>query len=770
MIKKVGLAISQFLITHPKRSLFIGLFIVLALIPGLYKLEFDYGHRGYFKADNELILTLDKFEQTFSGDDRVALIVHSEDGIFDVETASFIQMLTDELSLMKDIIRVDSLTNYNYTRSSAADVFIAPFLLPESGDAKDLTQDFLDKRKKVALNDEVLPGYLISRDAKTAMILARLRPSLKQKTDYSESIAQVRSLVREATLDGAHDIYISGNAMVMQSYKEVSNEDTMLMLPLLLGTIIILLFAVFRTPIGVLLPLSVIALSILSTFGFAGYIGVKYNSIVGAIPIVLITIAIADTMHLLTSYYQVLGLHKNNETACHIAFQKNIFATFLTSFSTSIGFISLVGSELLPIAGVGTLGAIGSLLAWFLTILIVCPILVMQNPSLKQIEDSAKKSRVLLPRAIVAKFLTQLKTHNVKILVGFALLCLGSLHIGMQNRISSDPIHYLTKDVPFRIATDFMDTHIGGASGPEIVISTDEQDGIKNPVFAKKVDALTSWMSGRLGYNKVISYVDIIKKMNRASNGMDQNFYRIPDTKEAIAQLLFLYSISLPQGMNLNDQVALDNKSIRISGFWILHESNTVLHELHLIEKKIKELGLNGHITGKTPIYQRMNGYVVRTYFRSMSTAFVFIALFMVLIFKSIRIGLLSLIPNIPPLIFGLAAMALLDKPLDIGTVITGAICLGIAVDDTIHLLSHFMEHKASGKSNILALEDVMIETGSALMGTTFILVAGFLTFLLASFVPNINLGVSAAIILGSAIAIDLVILPAIIFNTGEKI
>lgn len=770
MIKQVTTKIATFLLDHPGKAIMAAVLIVIALLPGLTKLEFDYTHRGYFKPDNELILTFDEFEKTFSGDDRVALIIHSEDGIFDVESANFTQMMTDELWQIKDIVRVDSLANYNYTRSFEDDVLVDPFFLPEDEESEELTQEFLDQRKEIALKDEIIPGYLLSKDAKTTMILGRFKPSLKKKVNYTESIEQIRALVDRVSADGKHQVYISGNAMVMQSFKEVSSKDIKVMVPLLLATIIVLLFFVFRTKLGVLLPFMVIGFSILTTFGIGGYLGVKYNSIVGAIPVVLITIAIADTMHLLMSYYQGLGEHKDNRKACTSAFTKNIFATFLTSFSTAIGFISLAGSELLPIAGVGMLGAAGSILAWILTVLLVCPILVLQKPSLEQIEKCSKKNKVVLPKKMVLTFLTRLEKHSGKVLVGFILLCSGLLYIGMQNRISSDPMHYLSEDVPFRVATDFMDEHIGGASGPEVVITTPKEDGIKDPIFAKKVDQLTTWMASREGYNKVISYVDIIKKMNRALNGMDQSFYSVPDTQEAIAQLLFLYSMSLPQGMNLNDQMALDNKSIRISGFWVLHESNQVLKELGLIEDKIKELGLDGYVTGKMPIYQRMNGYVVQTYFSSISSALLFIALLMVVIFKSVRIGLLSLIPNVTPLIFGLAAMALLDKPLDIGTVITGAICLGIAVDDTIHLLSHFMEHKAEGKSNMDSLEEVMSETGSALLGTTFILVAGFLTFLLASFVPNINLGISTAIILGSAVAIDMIILPAIIFKTGEKI
>lgn len=746
--------IPELILTRPILSIFLGLFLSFAFIPGLVMMKADFSHKGYYRANHPLILAFNEFEKTFGGDDRIAIVMHSEKGIFTPEVASVLSEMTEKMWLVTDMIRVDSLSNYDYTRAEGDQVNISPFLEKE-----EFSDSYLTERKQIALQDEVLPNYLISKDAKTTMIIGRFRPLFEGEIQYKKGIEDLRQLV--ASYEGKGDIqfYLAGNAMVNESFREVSQHDLKLIIPILLLVIIFLLFYTFRNVYGLIFPFVVIGLSILVAYGSAGYLGVNYNNIISAIPIILIAVSIADTIHLLLTFYQFKSEGQNTKSAILAAANKNLLPTFLTSLSTAIGFFSLVTSQLLPIAGLGLLGGIGAMAAWAQTYLIIVPLC-------RYIPDSSlvKTKSVGLNAVMVERYTQWLKNNCHKILIVALLLSVGAAYVGTRNEINSDPLIYLSKDVPFRQATEFLDHNLGGASGVEVVINSGVEDGIKEPTFIKKVEDLQNWMESRKVYTRIISYVDIVKGLNRALEGGKQEEYRLPDSKDKIAQELFLYGMSVPQGKDINDQITVDNSTVRLSGLWTLHSSKIILQEINLINQKIKEMGLDGKVTGKMPVYHNMNGFVVQTFFYSILSAIALIGLMMIILFRSIRVGLMSMIPNIIPLFFGAAVMAILQKPLDIGTVIIGAICLGIAIDDTIHFLVSYTYHMKHGMQKYEAIKQTLLRTGVALVETTVILIFGFSSFLLADFVPNLNLGIGTIVILFVALIMDLVLLPAILF------
>lgn len=746
--------IPEHILARPLLSIILGLLLSFAFIPGLMMIKADFSHKGYYRADHPLILAFNEFEKTFGGDDRIAIVMHSEKGIFNSQVASVLSEMTEKMWLVTDMIRVDSLSNYDYTRAEGDQVNISPFLEKE-----EFSDSYLAERKQIALHDEVLPNYLISKDAKTTMIIGRFRPLFEGEIQYKKGIEDLRQLV--ASYEGQGDIqfYLAGNAMVNESFREVSQHDLKLIVPILLMVIILLLFYTFRNVYGLIFPFVVIGLSILVAYGSAGYLGVSYNNIISAIPIILIAVSIADTIHLLLTFYQFKNEGLGTKDAILAASKKNLLPTFLTSFSTAIGFFSLVTSQLLPIAGLGLLGGIGAMAAWAQTYLIIVPLS-------SYIPDSSlvKTKSVGLNAVMVERYTQWLKKNCRKILVLALFLSAGAAYVGTRNEINSDPLIYLSEDVPFRQATEFLDHNLGGASGVEVVINSGVEDGIKEPAFIKKVEALQNWMESRKMYTRIISYVDIVKGLNRALEGGKQEEYRLPDSKDKIAQELFLYGMSVPQGKDINDQITVDNSTVRLSGLWTLHSSKIILQEINLINQKIKEMGLDGKVTGKMPVYHNMNGFVVQTFFYSILSAIALIGLMMIILFRSIRVGLMSMIPNIIPLFFGAAVMALLHKPLDIGTVIIGAICLGIAIDDTIHFLVSYTYHIKHGMAKYEAIKQTLLRTGVALVETTVILIFGFSSFLLADFVPNINLGIGTIVILFVALIMDLVLLPAILF------
>ena len=295
------------------------------------------------------------------------------------------------------------------------------------------------------------------------------------------------------------------------------------------------------------------------------------------------------------------------------------------------------------------------------------------------------------------------------------------------------------------------------------MIRTGKEDGIKDPEFLNKVDAFQKWIEERPYVNQAVSVVNILKSMNRSLHGDDPSHYVLPKTKEAIGQELFLYTMSLPQGMDINNMMTVKNDAIRLIVLWTIFDSATYLRERDKMVAKGREFGLDVAAVGKSEIYQAMNPYVVESFLRSISLAMFLVTLLLIIVFRSVRLGLLALIPNCLPLIFGGAFFFLFQKPLDIGTVLVMSVCLGIAVDDTIHILTNYSRLLRDGASPKEALVEVVSHTSPALIATTIILVSGFGTLAFADFVPNMYFGIMTALILSSALITDLLFLPLLL-------
>lgn len=747
---------ATYLIQHPWHSISAAMLLAAILVPGLAKLKTDFSYRIWFRETDPLLVEFDAFERRFGNDEMVAVVMHSQDGIFDEDSIGILTALTESLWQVAEVIRVDSLTNYNWTHAEGDELIVEP-LIP---DDIPLTPDILQERKTIALSHEVIPGYLISKDGTTSVIYMELKPAINGTPDFATVIQETRATLLTYQKQEGHQFFITGTAAVSNTFKEVTQADMQIMVPSLLFAIVIFLLLSFRSLGGVALPFIIIIFSICMTLGFAGWMDIRFNNLTAIVPHILIAISVADAVHILVTFFQFRRSGMDRREATLHTLTKNLQPTLLTSVSTSIGFFSFSSAEIMPIVSMGILAGTGTIFAWLITIFLITPLLVHLNlrvPGGKAKVDHSQSHPLALR---YANWLSRWRFP----MVGFYLvLVVFSLYTALQNQINSDPFKYFATDVPTRIANEFAETKIGGMAGMEITLDSGEPDGIKDPTFLAKVQDFESWLNSLDHISKTISLTDIIKQTNRALNGDDPAAYRIPDDKELVAQEIFLYTMSLPANMDINNRKSLDNDMMRVTAMSTLHDSRTSLREIEAIEAKASELGLTASVSGKMPLYHNMNPYVVQAFFTSISLAVVLVGILMMLVLRSVGLGLLSMIPNSVPLVLGGAAMYLLGKPLDIGTVLVTATCLGIAVDDTIHFLSNYSRWRKLGVSKEEAVAQVLTHTGPALIVTTMILVVAFSTFAFASFVPNINFGIITAIVLSTALVCDGTLLPALL-------
>jgi predicted RND superfamily exporter protein len=726
-------------------------------------MEADFGYRIWFRDSEPLLKRYDDFQAKFGNDDLVNIIIHSPNGIFDEESIKIISEVTEGLWLVPDVISVDSITNYQWTSAEEDDITIEDFI-PEEFD-----QAVLDKKKTLAINDKTLPDYLINRDATVTNIYAKIRPYFTGAPDDKLIIGKTREMlekIKNKLPEGnQHQFFINGSLDINNTFREVSEHDVQTIFPIVFALIIVFLTYTFRRTLGVVLPLVVITASTVSTFGIAGYLGIKFNNMIAMVPTIIIAIAIADSVHVLITYFQFRSLGHNNLDATKLAFEKNIKPTLLTSVSTSIGFLSCTTSDLIPLKDMGLLAAFGTMLAWTYTMLIIAPILSKVNIKWDKKSNRTEEQKEYI---LSSKIVSGISKYKKTVFFGLIISALVFSYLGLQNEVNSNPYDYFSENVPLKKSNDFTLKNLGGFYGPQLVINSGEKDGIKDPIFLKNVDNFQRWLEEKEYISRVTSVVEIVKSMNKSMHGDKEEFYKIPDNRNTIAELLFLYTMSLPQGKDLNDRMTIDRDSLRMNVLWKTQGSKLSLQRMAMMEEKAKDFNLNAIVTGKIPIYQNMTTFVVKSFFSSITLALVGIAILLIFVFKSVKLGLISMIPNIIPLSFGAGLMTILNRPIDVGTALVSSVCLGIVVDDTIHFLTNFNNCKNKGMSTEDSLKFVLGTTGSALFWTTLILVVGFGAMIFADFTPNSNFGLLTALVLTIALIIDLVFLPALLLLTSK--
>jgi uncharacterized protein len=754
----------NFIERNPVSCMATCLLFFLLSVPGLIHFESQNDVRIWFRADDPNIVKLNSFERRFGNDENLVVAIHHPEGIFHPERMRLIEKLNEELWQIPQVIRVDALTSATISESFEDDILIDYLLDPDL----EWTQEYLQIKKDIALNHPQLPGYLISRDATVAMSFLRLTPTLEGSPDYDIIMERAREITAPYHQLNGLEVHMTGEAAINNAFREISSEDSRIILPLLFLVIVISLALIFRSLLGVILPIALTLMTVSATLGIGFHFGLKFNSILNILPAILIAITIADSVHVLMSYFQFRAMGADYKKAAKLSLEKNIIPTLLTTLTTMIGFLSLTMTDLQPIKRLGMMAGLGGVLAWIFTIFLLGPIL-LKFPL--RVPDFLMKSFGHLTtdgqkRAALSHNLVQwIARHRGKILVSFTGLTIGSLFLGMQNEINANPYSYFADSTTIKASNSFIKERFGGTAGPELMISTGREDGIKDPDFLKRVDEFKTWLESYSFVDKTIDIVDIIKEMNQSLHGGDPDYFRIPDNNENVAQLLFLYTLSLPQGMDLNNRMSLDFETMRMSVLWRIHTSKEWGQWVQVIEQKALELDLDLVVTGKTNLFQKMMGYVVLTFAKSIVTASFLVCVLMMILFGSWKIGLISLLPNFLPLIIGGGFMYVMGMSLNIGTAIVASVCLGIAVDDTIHFLSQFYHWRTQGKSREESLVQVITFTGSALLVTTVILVCAFGLFILGSFTPNVNFGIMCAFILTVALIVDLIFLPALLID-----
>jgi predicted RND superfamily exporter protein len=751
--------IIDFVIESPKKSLFLCLVMILISIPGLFLIEVDFSYRIWFQEDSTSLNKFDEFEKKFGNDEVLLISIYHKSGIFNQKSLRVVQEVTEEAWRIEGVIDVDSITNYHHAYAEVDEIIIEPLF----DDLSDV--ELVTKQIKKAYESEIAPSYLFNDQGTMALVYAKQKPYFKDKPNEKLIVEEGRALIAKYQQKYPdYRILLSGGVTVADAYREVAEGDLKRLLGIMFLFIALLLGYFFRNIKGVVFPFLLIGFTVIITMGVSGLFQVSFNNIVALIPQTLMAIAIADAVHIIVNYIQFKIEGYNNKNSARKTLEKNFWPTFFTSLSTIFGFLSFITAVITPLIHFGILAAVGTLFAWILSIFGLGALLSLGGSKVEDKLIRTEENKTVRPHFIKsgAHFIIR-KQNSLAVLA--ILLLFGSVGMGLLNEVNSNPINFFKDDVEAKKSNDFILDNLGGFSGPQIIVDSEVLDGGVAPELLEKIRTFEEWLVKRPGITKVNSIVDTIRVMNKAINQGREDDFRIPESREKVSELLLLYEMSLSSGKSINEQISINRRFLRLRIFWSIQNTKQAGIEYERIEKKAKELGLNITITGKNALFQSLNSDVVHSFMSSMSLAFILVSCLIVLIFGSIKIGLVSLIPNLLPLAMGAAVMTILEIPLSIGTCLVFSVCLGIVVDDSIHFLLSYRGQILKGVSKEMAIEEVMYTTGTSLFITTVILFFAFGLFAFAQFVPNMHFGIISAVIFISALFSDLIILPALLLK-----
>ncbi len=736
--------------------------VTIIMASSLKHLEFEGSYRIWFGKESQILKNYDNFRAVFGNDDAVTIMFSDEDGIFTPQALQTIENITQKLWETHYIARVDSITNYQYVHADHEhpdDVLVEDFI----EDPASYTKRELEEKKKIALGEDIIIGKLISKDAKTTMIVGRMTPKAEDDPEVSFKLRDaVLEIIKPEEEKNGYKFFLGGGPIINTSFIEVAQHDGGTFTPAVIVVAMLLLLAIFRKFSSMFASIIVVVFTFLIVLSIQVLLGFKLNNFTANVPIFVVAIGIADAMHLLWIYTMARKRGMDNYESIHYSVQKNFLAIFLTSVTTTIGFASLGISAVVPIETLGVATASAAVLAFVLTMLFVPAFLAILNPNIKA--DANIQEANNHP---VAVWYTHFLSKNAKVILTLSTLVFILLGAGIfQANVDSNTVKYFKKEFPFRVAVNEMQDRLTGPMSYEVVVDSKAKDGIKDPKFLHTVEQFYSELYAKFpDIRHISSLMDVVKNFNKVMNKSKS----IPDNQELIAQYLLLYSLSLPQGMEINDKMDIDEKLLRVSISVNLVETSKDLEQIEWIENWWKQTPYSAVVNGQTVMFAHMQHDVTATLINSITLAVVMISLVMLLIFRNWRMLPLFIIPNILPIALVVGVMGWLHIDIDMGVAIAGAIIIGVAVDDTIHFMVKYIEARKRGDNLEDAMKYVLSYAGSAIIFTTVVLSIAFLVFVFSSFNPNYHFGIVTASALTIAVIVDLVALPALLMLIDKK-
>ena len=753
----------EFINKHPIWVIVMSITFAVVAASGASNLVFKSDYRVFFGEDNPELNAFESMQNIYNKIDNVAFVVAPKDNnVFTPKHLESLKKLTKESWQVPHSTRVDSLTNFQYTYAEDDDMIVENLVQ----NTKSLTDVDLAKIKEIALNEPLLIDKIISPAGHVSIVNVTVQlPGIEPTIEIPAIATSVRA-IKEAYLaqNPDVDVYLSGMVMMNNSFSESALGDGSTLVPLMFLIVVIIIGVLLRTIAGTLATVVIIILSIAATMGLAGWAGYFLTGPSSSAPTMILTLAVADCIHVLTSMFYEMRHGATKQEAITKSLKVNLQPIFLTSVTTAIGFLSMNFSDSPPFRDLGNIVAVGVMLAFIFSVTLF-PALLRVLPIKVKVQDETKSNSMsVLSHFVVAKRKILLPLMSV-IIIAIAIFV-------PRNELNDDFVKYFDHTVPYRIATDFMQDNISGMTQIEVSIETGTASGINNPEYLNTVDNFSEWIRSLPETDHVNTITDTLKRLNKNMHADDPTWYKLPDNQELSAQYLLLYEMSLPYGLDLNNQLNVDKSASKVSITFKNLTSNEVLDLEIRINNWFKENG-NGYsvvIASPNLMFSHIGQRSISSMLVGTVLALLLISILLGIALKSWRYGFISLLPNLLPAAVGFGAWGLLYGQIGLGLSVVVGMTLGIVVDDTVHFLSKYL--RARREKNLNATDAVHYafdNVGRALLVTTVVLVAGFSVLAQSSFSMNADMGLLTAMTIFIALVVDFFFLPPLLIALDKR-
>lgn len=760
--KDKALVAAQFLVRWRWLMMLLSLVIVGILASGGRFISFATDYEVWFSSDNPELRDFLALQNTYAKTDNVVFLIAPKDGkVFTGKTLESIEWLTKEAWRIPFSTRVDSLSNFQHTYSRGDGLVVTDLF----HDAAKLSNSELERIRKIALNEPLLLNRLISKEAAVTAVNVTINLPKNKPEGSPTVVAFARNLAKQLqALNPDLELYLTGIVTMDNAFIEASMQDMSSLTLIMFGLILFGLLVLLRSIPGTVSTLIILIMAIIATMGFSGWAGVLLTPVSAGAPTIIMTIVVAESVHIIMTMVQGMRAGMAKRESLVESLRVNMQPVMLASITTVIGFMSMHSSDVPPFHDLGNMVSVGVTTSFILSMAFLPWLLMLLPMRVKVTEDKYSRHMTRTSEFVIR--------NRDKLLWSFAVVTIILAAFIPRNVINDNIWEYFDKSVVFRTDTDFASDHLTGPYTLDFSLDSKEAGGVNSPDYLRKVDEFRHWLTEQPEVVHVNSITDIMKRLNKNLHSDNADWYRLPDDRNLAAQYLLLYEMSLPYGLDLNNQINVNKSASRVS-ISLRNLSNNNMIAFHhraetWLKKNAEELVfiagspqyIFSHISLRT-VYQMLGG---------IASGFLLISAMIFILLRSWRIGIISLIPTLIPPIMAFGVWAIFIGEVGFALAVGLGMTIGIIVDDTVHFLSKYLRARREKK---LSAEDALryafSNVGTALVTTTLVLTVGFSVLAFSTFKFNYDLGMITALTIAIGLIVDLLLLPALLLKFDTR-
>ena len=755
-LKKIPL----WIVANPLTCVVIVLVITVFFALQIPRLEIDSSSEGLMVENDPARLYYEDIKKKFGSDNLTVIMIKAQD-VFTTETLETIQRLSHTLQATPGVSRVESLTTVNNIKGEGEFLNTDPLVGAEIPKEKEKIQ----KIRSDALQNRIFVGNIVSKDGNVAAINAYTEAKAGDKAFNPTFTKLVDSLIEKEKREGV-EIYQIGTPLTKVTLGEYIQGDMVGLVPLAIGFLFLVLFLTFRTFQGVAIPMATGLVSIIWVLGEMVLIGYPVNVITAIIPALMVAIGFTEDSHMISEYLHELEEGAEKMDAIRTVAVQTALPVLITTFTTVIGFGSLITSDITMLIQFGVASALGLTSNWIISAVIVPVMLIYWPvPKVAQSHVITEDGERITPMAL---FMRKLGKWNYRwrrqIIIVSGVLTVASLWGWYIMEVNTDFISFFKETTFIRKRVKDAHESLSGVINFYIVVETGKEDAAKEPDTLRHVAKLQEHLKGLTNVDNSLSLANYIRMMHREMNGSKPDFEVIPDRKELIAQyLLTLDTNEISKYVDFNYSTM--NISVR-HNITSSSQLSQLLEQTKAYVDKNFPKNLKVQFTGEGILINNAADYMAMNQITGFGQTFLIIGLIHAALFMSFKAGFISLLPNVIPIVFNFGLMGFLGIPLNVGTSMIAAIALGIAVDDTVHFMVHYSRELNEVHDQEAATYRTLAALGRPIIYSSLALAAGFIILMFSNFIPTIYFGVLSAVVMIVAMVSEMTFTPILMMTT----